>query len=265
MCRRPKKEQTMNDFASTERFSNRVADYVRYRPGYPTAVLEVLRSVIGLSSTSVVADVGSGTGISAALFLDAGCEVYAVEPNDPMRAAAEELLDGRAGFRSVCGTAEATTLADASVDVVAAAQAFHWFDRERCRAEFLRILRPAGHVVLLWNSRHTDTTPLLCGYEALLKQFATDYAAVNHQTIDAGAVARFYAPGQCTRAVVPNFQSLDYAGLQGRLSSSSYAPAVGDPRHEPMLAALRALFDEHSINGLVRLDYDAEIYYGRLV
>lgn len=255
----------MNNFASTERFSNRVADYVRYRPGYPQGVLDVFRNAIGLSSASVVADVGSGTGISAALFLDAGCEVYAVEPNDPMRAAAEELLGDRAGFRSVRGTAEATTLAGASVDVVAAAQAFHWFDRTRCRAEFLRILRPAGHVVLLWNSRHTDTTPLLCGYEALLKQFATDYTAVNHQNIDAEAVARFYAPGQCTRAVVPNFQTFDYAGLKGRLLSSSYAPAAGDPRHEPMLAALRTLFDEHAINGQVRFDYDTEIYYGRLV
>lgn len=254
----------MSRHASTERFSDRVADYVRYRPGYPPATLDLLRREIGLSAASVVADVGSGTGISAALFLAAGAEVYAVEPNDAMRAAAESLLAGQAKLHSVPGTAEATTLPDASVDVVAAAQAFHWFDRERARAEFARILRPAGHVVLLWNSRHVDATPFLRAYEALLKRFATDYEAVNHQNVDASAVARFYAPGSCVRAVLPNSQTFDFTGLRGRLLSSSYAPAAGDPRHEPMLAELRRLFDDHAVEGTVRFDYDTEIYYGGL-
>ncbi|MGC3966580.1 MAG: class I SAM-dependent methyltransferase [Pirellulales bacterium] len=219
----------MADVDSTARFSDRVADYVRYRPGYPPETINVLRRAISLSATNVVADVGAGTGISAAMFLAAGCEVYAVEPNDAMRSAAEALLADRPKFHAVPGTAEATMLADASVDVVAAAQAFHWFDRDRCRAEFTRILRPGGHVVLLWNSRHTDTTPLLRGYEALLRQYATDYAAVNHQNIDAAAVERFFAPAACTRVVLPNSQTFDYAGLQGRLLSSSYAPETSRP------------------------------------
>ncbi|MBA4017631.1 MAG: SAM-dependent methyltransferase [Pirellula sp.] len=254
---------------STERFSDRVADYVRYRPGYPAETLDVLRDAVGLTSESVVADIGSGTGISTELLLRSGAEVYGVEPNDPMRAAAEAQLSANPRFHSVRGTAEATTLADGSVDIVAAAQAFHWFDRDRTRSEFARILRSAGYVVLLWNSRHVDTTPLLRGYEALLQQYATDYNAVNHQNIDAAAVARFYAPGTCTRIVLPNSQSFDFAGLRGRLLSSSYAPAAGDPRHEPMLAALRQLFDDHAAAGasgekLARFDYDTEIYYGRL-
>lgn len=254
---------------STERFSDRVADYVRYRPGYPPETLDLLRDAVGLTSGSVAADIGSGTGISTELLLRSGAELYGVEPNDPMRAAAEAQLSANPRFHSVRGTAEATTLADRSVDVVAAAQAFHWFDRDRTRAEFRRILRPGGYVVLLWNSRHIDTTPLLRGYEALLRQYATDYDAVNHQNIDAAAVARFYAPGTCTRVVLPNSQSFDFAGLRGRLLSSSYAPAAGDPRHEPMLAALKQLFDEHatvdsSAQKVARFDYDTEIYYGRL-
>lgn len=254
----------MNSPQSTERFSDRVADYVRYRPGYPPETLDVLHGAVGLTPRSIVADIGSGTGISAELLLRSGAEVYGVEPNDHMRAAAEAQLSANPRFRSVRGSAEATTLAPGSVDIVAAAQAFHWFDRERTRAEFTRILRPGGYVVLLWNSRHVDSTPLLRGYEALLQQYATDYNAVNHQNIDAAAVARFYAPGSCTRVVLPNSQSFDFAGLRGRLLSSSYAPAAGDPRHEPMLAALKQLFDEHVADGTVRFDYDTEIYYGRL-
>ena len=254
---------------SVARFSDRVADYVRYRPGYPAETLDVLRGAVGLTAHSVVADIGSGTGISTELLLRSGAEVYGVEPNDPMRAAAESQLSANPKFRSVRGTAEAATLADGSVDIIAAAQAFHWFDRDRTRAEFTRILRPGGYVVLLWNSRHVDTTPLLRGYEALLQQYATDYNAVNHQNIDAAAVARFYAPGSCARVVLPNSQSFDFAGLRGRLLSSSYAPAADDPRHEPMLAALKQLFDEHATAGpsaekVARFDYDTEIYYGRL-
>ena len=209
---------------STARFSDRVADYVRYRPGYPPETLDVLRDAVGLTSHSVVADIGSGTGISTELLLRSGAEVYGVEPNDPMRAAAESQLSANPKFRSVRGTAEATTLADGSVDIIAAAQAFHWFDRDRTRAEFTRILRPGGYVVLLWNSRHVDTTPLLRGYEALLQQYATDYNAVNHQNIDAAAVARFYAPGPCTRVVLPNSQSFDSAGL--REFGQRYAAAM---------------------------------------
>lgn len=257
-------QQTAGDPRSTERFSDRVADYVRYRPTYPAGVLDVLRAEVALSANSIIADIGSGTGISTALLLASGAVIYAVEPNGPMRAAAEDLLGGNDCFRSVAGTAEATTLPDQSVDLVTAAQAFHWFDRARCREEFARIMRPGGSVVLLWNSRQTHTTPFLRGYETLLQQFATDYNAVNHTNIDAAAVARFYAPGMVKRTVLANEQRFDFAGLRGRLLSSSYAPAAGDPRHEPMLRALRELFDQFAESGEVRFAYDTEVYTGQL-
>lgn len=246
----------------TTRFSDRVADYVRYRPGYPDAVLDVLRAATGLTAPAAVADVGAGTGISAALFVAHGFVVHAVEPNAAMRAAAEAALGGRPGFRCVDGTAEATTLPDASVDLVVAAQSFHWFEPAPTAREFARILRPDGHVLLMWNTRRTDT-PFLHGYEALLHAYATDYAAIDHRHVDAAAVRRFFRGRAPERHVLPNEQRFDRQALRGRLLSSSYAPPAGHPRHAPMLEALDALFDAHAEAGMVRFSYDTEMYVGR--
>lgn len=248
----------------TRRFSDRVADYIRYRPGYPDELLRVVQRETGLDEASVVADVGSGTGISSALLLRAGCTVFAVEPNDPMRQAADELLGDVPGFHSVAGRAEATGLPAMSVSHVTAGQAFHWFDPERARQEFARILRPDGWVVLFWNSRQTETTPFLRGYEELLLRYATDYREVNHRNIDPAVLARLFAGGTYQAHTFSSEQSFDLQGLTGRLLSSSYAPAAGDPRHVPMLRALNDLFDEHAVDGRVRFEYDTELFFGRV-
>lgn len=248
---------------ATTRFSDRVQNYVRYRPGYPAPVLEVLRAETGLAPGHAVADVGSGTGISAKLFLDAGHPVYAVEPNAEMRAAAEAMLGGDARFHSVAGSAEATTLADASVDYVVAAQAFHWFAPAAVRPEWRRILRPGGWMVLLWNTRQTDSTPFLRAYEALLHEHGTDYASVNHENVTDESLRAVLEDGYARR-VVPSAQVFDFAALKGRLLSSSYAPNVDHSGHAPMLAALESIFDEHQQDGRVRFEYDTEIYFGRV-
>lgn len=246
----------------TERFSTRVEDYARYRPRYPAGVLELLAREVGLTPDWVVADIGSGTGLSAEPFLDHGNAVYAVEPNDAMRAAAEALLGDRPGFRSVAGTAESTTLDPASVDLVVAAQAFHWFDTDAAGAELGRILRPGGVVALLWNMRRTEGTPFLRAYEGLLERYGTDYQRVRHDRISPDVLDRFFAPGY-RRATLYNEQQLDREGLTGRVLSSSYTPEEGDPAREPMLRALDRLFAEHEHGGRVRLEYDTELYIGR--
>ena len=247
----------------TRRFADRVADYVRYRPGYPEALLETLVEEAGLGPGAAVADVGSGTGISTALLLRSGARVYGVEPNQAMRRAAEEHLGGDERFRSVAGTAEATRLPDESVDLIAAGQAFHWFDRERSRTEFRRILRPGGQVALFWNSRFTEGSPFLRGYEELLRRFGTDYAAVDHTQLDEAVFSGFFR-GPFTTHTFPNSQAFDFPGLRGRLLSSSYAPAPGHPDHEPMLDALRRLFDRHREDGRVRMEYRTELHLGGL-
>ena len=246
------------------RFSGRVEAYVRYRPGYPEAVVDLLATECGLTPRRVVADIGSGTGILSELLLKRGCRVFGVEPNREMREAGDKLLCAYPRFTSVDGTAEATTLPDASVDLVTAAQAFHWFDRRRARAEFARVLKPGGWVVLTWNLRRKDADPFAVAYERLLKEYSTDYEQVDHANVTDAVIAAFFSPSTVAVRTFPNRQVFDYEALEGRLMSSSYAPAPGHPNHAPMLAALRAIFERHNERGTVAFEYDTQVYFGRL-
>jgi SAM-dependent methyltransferase len=247
----------------TQRFSSRVENYIKYRPGYPPAILDLLAAKCGLTTESTVADMGSGTGILTSLLLRSGARIFGVEPNRDMRQAGERLLAGQSGFTSVTGTAEATTLPDHSMDIITAGQAFHWFDREKARREFLRILRPAGWVVLVWNDRNISERPFFKAYEQLLVRYGTDYTAVNHKNVDAEVIGSFFGPRGYGQASYPNDQTFDFAGLKGRLLSSSYAPEANDPHHAPMLAALQTLFAAYQINGTVTFDYDTTVFYGQ--
>jgi SAM-dependent methyltransferase len=249
---------------ATLRFSDRVAYYQRYRPSYPTGLIDVLTSAGLLRPDSAVADVGSGTGKLAELFLRNGNRVVGVEPNREMREAGDALLAGHAGFSSVDGTAEATTLADDSVDLVACGQAFHWFDRGRAAEEFRRILRRDGGVAIVWNIRRIAGDPFMEAYENLLDTYGTDYHEVGHHRLDADSIREFFGPDGYELHVLDYVQTFDYAGLEGRLLSSSYAPAPGHPRHPAMVRALRALFDEHARQGRVTFGYDTKLYRGRL-
>jgi SAM-dependent methyltransferase len=248
----------------THRFSDRVEHYVRSRPDYPSAFYDFLHTDLALAPSATIADVGSGTGISAGPLLEAGHTVYGIEPNAPMRQAAERLLASFPNFHSLDATAESTTLPTAGVDLILAAQAFHWFDRPRARAEFARILRPGGWLVLVWNERRLDATPFLRDYEALLHRYGTDYATVRHENVDEAALGEFFSPATYAMREFPNAQHFDYAGLESRLLSSSYTPAADDPRRAPMLADLRDLFDRHQQGGQVTFEYDTRAHYGRL-
>lgn len=248
----------------TERFSNRVENYVRYRPTYPAAVLDILHREIGLAPEWSLADVGSGTGISAELFLKHGNKVFAVEPNGPMRAAAERLLASYRKFHSIDGTAEATTLRDRSVDAVIAAQAFHWFDHVKTGVECRRILKADRWAVLLWNTRRIDSTPFLRDYERLLKKYGTDYAQVRHENVDQSRLDPFYGAGNWRKRNVDNEQRFTLDGLRGRALSSSYVPADGDPGQAAMLTELDELFAKYEQSGQVVIEYDTEIYFGQM-
>lgn len=245
---------------STTRFSNRVENYVKYRPGYPKDILQLFRDEMNLTGSSVVADVGSGTGISARLFLENGNTVYGIEPNAAMRAAAEEYLKDFPAFMSIDGTSDATGLDDGSVDIVIAAQAFHWFDPESSRAEFRRVLRKGGYIALIWNERQLDTTAFLIEYEQFLLKFASDYTKVRHENTDEKELRKFFG-GEFRTATFQNSQIFDFEGLKGRVLSSSYMPSENNPGFGPMVAELQRLFAKHEERGKIKVLYDTNIHY----
>jgi SAM-dependent methyltransferase len=247
-----------------QRFSNRVEDYVRYRPGYPREILDVLRNECGFTTESVVADIGSGTGFLTQLFLENGNLVYGVEPNGAMRAAGEEFLKKYPRFHSVDGSAEATTLADASADFIVAGQAFHWFDPKAAATEFRRVLRPLGWVAVIWNERKKEDTGFQRDYEQLLRTWGTDYEKVAATYPKKSRVENFLDFGAVWEKSFPNEQTFDFEGLRGRSLSSSFSPPEGHPKHEPMIAELKRLFEVYARDGRVRFDYETHMYYGRL-
>lgn len=249
--------------APTERFSSRADAYARYRPTYPRGAVELLETHCGLVPGAAVADLGSGTGILTELLLKSGAEVFAVEPNAPMRAAAESWLRGYPNFHSVVGSAEATTLAAGSVDLLVVGQAFHWFDPACARAEALRVLRAAAWAALLWNERPVEATPFLADYEALLLEHAAEYARITASRADPSTMRAFLGEGM-ELATFPNEQILDFEGLKGRLMSSSYAPEPGQPQYEPIMALLREVFDRHQRGGRIVMPYRTLVYFAQL-
>jgi SAM-dependent methyltransferase len=249
--------------APTERFSDRVDNYVRYRPGYPPEVLAALRRECGLQADHVIAEIASGTGIFTRLLLENGNKVFAVEPNAEMRAAGSQLKETFPNAVPVLGTAEETTLAAASVDFVVAAQAAHWFHPQKARAEFARILKPRGWCVLLWNERPVSGTGFLEDYEQLLHTYCAEYKEKRHGKT-AVIVREFFGEGQYQERIFKYAQQFDLAGLTGRLLSSSYCPLEGDKNYEPMLRELERIFNLHARENKVQIDYDTRVYFSQL-
>jgi len=248
---------------TVERFSNRVENYIKYRPGYPPEVLQLFNDEMHLTPSSVLADIGSGTGISSRLFLENGNTVYGVEPNAAMRAAATRLLKNCPNYKPVEGTAEYTTLPDDSVNIVFAAQAFHWFEPEKTRIEFKRITTDDGFVALVWNERQLDTTPFLREYEHFLLANAGDYEKVRHENVTAEKLEGFFQTNFAKRTFA-NEQIFDFEGLRGRMLSSSYMPSETDARFTEVESRLRKLFEKHAENGKIAILYDTNVYYSQI-
>jgi SAM-dependent methyltransferase len=245
----------------TERFSDRAETYAKYRPGYPDDVVRFLGTFLAPPATA--ADIGSGTGILTRQLLNNNYDLYAVEPNEAMRKEAERTLSGHPSFRSVCGTAEATTLPDRSIDLITCAQAFHWFDRVKTKVEFSRILKINGITAILWNERGEDASPVNQAYDKLLKEMAPDYQNVSHRRVTTEEIRTFFAPGEVGLRTFANYQVLDREAFIGRLISSSYVPNVGQAGHQEIIAAAEKIFDARHVGGEIRFDYETKIYVGR--
>jgi len=247
-----------------ERFSNRVEDYIKYRPHYPDAVYTYLYENNFLTPQSVIADVGCGTGISSELLLKHGHKVLGIEPNKNMLDAAAIYLNKYDGFIPKTGNAENTGLPDASIDLVICAQAFHWFDREKAKIEFKRILKPGGKVLLIWNDRRTNSTDFLKVYEDFLQMFGIDYKNVDHKNVQNKKTFENFYGGEFTEMSFENSQALDLNGLKGRVLSSSYMPNESHPDFEFMVYCLKKIFQRYQVNEKVNIDYDTKLYIGHL-
>ncbi|HXH61938.1 MAG TPA: methyltransferase domain-containing protein, partial [Fimbriimonadaceae bacterium] len=194
--------------------------------------------------------------------VETGARVFGVEPNGDMRREMERSAPQVVGLPT---TAENTWLTSRSIDLVTCAQSFHWFDFGAARREFLRILRPDGWVALVWNERLDDATPFMVGYQKALEAYCPDYANARHRERSEDDLRAFFLPFEMRVASFPNEQRLDFEGLVGRSLSSSYAPLEGEPEHAAFIGALKSLFGEFSVEGVVSFPYSTRVYYGRLV
>lgn len=251
----------INDLAAlspTTRFSNRVENYVKYRPSYPPDIIPFFENIFSLKFDQRIADIGSGTGLFAELLLHKGYSVTCIEPNPEMRKAAEDKLGHYPGFLSRKHQAEHTDLKSSSVDLITVAQAFHWMDPVATKTEFQRILKPGGHIVLAWNIRKTDTA-FLHEYEMLKQQFAIDQQ--QPERINESIIQTFFAPALMKFQCFPNTQFLNFDALKGQLLSASYIPLPGHETYDSMISALVKLFVDYNNNGSVKMDYETKMYY----
>jgi len=249
---------------STTRFSDRVDNYIKYRPSYPREVVDYMIDTFNLSKDWIIADIASGTGIFSKILLNNRNHVYGVEPNKEMREASEKLLMDYDKFVSIDGTAEESTLEERSIDLITAAQAFHWFDPVKAKKEFKRILKKDGIVLFIWNDRQIETSGFLQGYEELVIKYGTDYQKINHRNVRENKSVESFFDKDYTIYQMNNYQEFDFDGLKGRLLSSSYAPNIDHDNYAPMLNTLNDLFEKYKKNKVVRIDYLTQIFWGRL-
>jgi SAM-dependent methyltransferase len=249
---------------TTERFTGRVESYRQFRPRYPETIVDLLQSECGLTEDSSIADIAAGTGLLAEIFLARGYHVTAVEPNEQMRAACSALTAQFPRLQCVAGTAEATGLPAHSADLITVGQAMHWFDLERTRIEFVRILRPDGGCAVVYNHRKIGGDAFHEAYEQLLREFGTDYATVQERHLSPEKLREFFVPGEMKQAAFSNAQWLTLEGLEGRVLSSSYMPSEGDPGYAAMRTAITDLFRKHEKGGQVCLEYECVVCYGQL-
>ena len=248
----------------TERFTNRVENYIKSRPGYPDLVLDTLRKSCGLAPSWPVADIGSGTGLLTELFLKNGNTVYGVEPNGEMRDASVKLLAQYPKYRAVDGSAEDSKLPAASVRLITAAQAFHWFDQAKARREFQRILQPGGYAAIIFNTRKVEGSPLGEDYEVIVRKYGTNYTDLRHENLSDAEIAGFFGPKGCAKTTCPNNQLFDLEGFRGRIASMSWVPVKGQPGYDEMMRELEPVFGRHQKNGKVLFEYVTELHYGQV-
>ena len=256
---------SVNSSAPTERFTDRVENYGKARPGYPPEITSLLREKCGLTNESTVVDVGCGTGLLAKIFCEAGCRVIGVEPNQAMREAGQHYLAQHRNFEMMEGKAELIPLEATSVDFIIAGQAYHWFDQKEARHEFMRILKPNGWAVLIWNDREFQGSKFADEYESLVQRFGIDYADVHQRgKSTVASFEQFFGNSAFEKTSFPNLQQLDRDRFIARVLSASYMPVADHPKHQPMMQEIERIFRENEQDGVVEVKYTTSVIYGQM-
>lgn len=244
-----------------DRFRGKTGDYSRNRPGYPQEIITILQRENAVNSHSTIADIGSGTGKLAELFLKNGLRVVCVEPNPEMRTQASVDLMGYHDFSIMDGTAEDTGIDRNSVDLVVAGQAFHWFSPAESAGEFLRILKPGGMAALIWNDRVLGRDDFNAEYEHICRVFSNGYHQPGSLALDRSIIDRFFE-GNVKVFTLENAQKLDLEGIMGRYFSASYALGPEDSRYAELLMEFCDAFSRHSVDGFATIRYQSRVFLG---
>ena len=245
-----------------DKFTNKVNDYVKFRPSYPKEFIDYLHITLGMSGESVVADVGAGTGILTKLISPISGTVFAVEPNKNMRTACIEYCEGLGNITCVDGSAENTKLKDNCLDFITVAQAFHWFDADKTKMEFKRILKPTGKVILVWNSRvpenemHMENDEICRRLCPEFKGFSGSSKAEDERYIS------FFENSECERTIFKNDRVLTLDQFIGGSLSASYSPNVDDLQYDDFVGSLKNLFHKYSVNGKLLVPNNTRSYAG---
>jgi SAM-dependent methyltransferase len=245
-----------------EIFSAKAADYIASRPDYPTSLFDVLRNTCKVSVGAFVADIGAGTGLLTKGLLQQGFRVVAIEPNASMRKICDQLLEKYKKYQSADGSAEAIPLEALSVDLITSAQAFHWFEADKAKAEFLRVLRPLGQVALIWNDRVLEDM-LHVELDKLFTEFGGPKRAVlvaHKKRVD---VSKFFGTTVPIEFSWPHEQSLNQAGLESLAFSRSYMPERNSPAGREISHRVSRIFKSHVKTGLVTVRYTTIVMIGR--
>lgn len=244
-------------------FTGRSGSYARYRPDYPAELVRTLKDKHGLTPDSVVADMGCGPGILSRLFLENGNHVFCVDPNDDMLQMAEKYLSAFTGASFLKGFAEKTSLGSGSVDFITAGQAFHWFEPAGTRAEFRRILRDGGQVVLVWNERDSTPGTFNQAYDAICRKYSPAYHKSGSLAFEDYDPRNFFNPGLNLYSF-SNPRKMDFEAVMGRYSSASYAISEDDRNYADMVAEFMDAFQKFG-NGLsVTMEYTTKMYVGTI-
>lgn len=249
-----------------ERFSNKAEKYELYRPAYPEdSISKILELCNVIPSDNVkIADIGSGTGKFTKLLLDKEFMVYAIEPNEQMRTIAENKFINYKNFNSINKTAESTGLEDNSISIITVAQAFHYFDLDKVKKEFKRILKSDGKVVLLWNFRLRESN-FIKEYENIIYNLHSSKVKPTHaqDNMTDKVFKDFFENYEIIN--ISNSQEFDFESLWGRTLSNNHMPNENEPEYLQLYDDIKKLFNKYQKKGKVLFQYRTQIVVGDFI